>query len=169
MTPSELQQIKDQYTEARDDPAALARLNAKVLLTLLEYQVTARPSEHSPSEAEEILRRLKKFDTAKDTIVGIRGGSMADAFAVVEERDQMVSHIVMRPKRFLDIRKHCRDIFDPNSRVFDLRLGFQGCFWGATVFTTTEVKDDSVYLLGEKPTGEPGDTIRFVVSDAGPA
>lgn len=79
-------------------------------------------------------------------VAPINGAVLADAFALIERHDLVVSRIYMNAVDYADLRKFGRDILDVETQQVLLRTGLMGTFWGAQIVTSRLVPAGTVYV-----------------------
>jgi len=74
---------------------------------------------------------------------------LADAYALVEAHDLRVDKIAMNPKRFKVFRTMGRDYMDAEIQASILKTGFMGMLWGAEIYMSREIPEDTILVCGE--------------------
>ena len=74
---------------------------------------------------------------------------LADAYALVEAQRLRVDKIAMNPKRFKVFRTMGRDYMDAEIQASMLKTGFMGTLWGAEIYMSTEIPEDTILVCSE--------------------
>ena len=74
---------------------------------------------------------------------------LADAFAMVERHDLRVDKVAMNPARFKVFRTMGRDYMDAEIQASILKTGFMGMLWGAEIYMSREIPEDTILVCGE--------------------
>ena len=90
---------------------------------------------------EHLKEALHCFETSLTTPTTLTPDLIADAFFSVERRDKRVSRVWMSASTFCNLRKYCRDIFEPETHIELLRTGLQGLIWSIEVFISRNIPD----------------------------
>jgi len=102
---------------------------------------------------EHLKEALHCFERSLTTPTLLTPDLIADAFLSVERLDKRVSRVWMTASTFCNVRKHCRDIFTPETKIEFLRSGLQGLLWSTEVFLSRSIPDLSIVLI---PEGQEG-------------
>jgi hypothetical protein len=99
---------------------------------------------------EHLKEALHCFERSLTTPTTLTPDLIADALFSVERRDKRVSRVWMSASTFCNLRKYCRDIFEPETHIELLRTGLQGLIWSTEVFISRNIPDLSLVLIPEK-------------------
>ncbi len=128
------------------------RMRSDFLLLATSVSERTRKNPMQDKGFEHLKEALHFFERSLTTEPHITPDILAEAFHKVERRDRRVDHIWVNPSTFCDIRKYCRDIWEPETKVENLRQNIQGTIWSAVVHISKLVPDCTVAVIGE---GEP--------------
>ena len=70
--------------------------------------------------------------------------------ALVENPDKPINHIVVNMRDVVNMRKYCREIFDPEESPDRTRQGIMGYVAGASVLVTPELQPGDVRFVMDK-------------------
>ena len=104
-------------------------------------------NENPPVTQAEIEGFMKEYAIRKIREKKIRE-PLLDAFAEIETQELRVSDMVVTPRMFSVLRKHCRDCLDINTNKTLLNLGNFGWMWGANIWVDKSANGIELYSEG---------------------
>jgi hypothetical protein len=149
--------------DARKDSDTFQALAAEIIgtinylttqLLLCIPDVTKKQDLH----AEEIMDLYTEWRSCQDlypiqvvpAIAPLSVAIMADAFALVENRDAKVTACFFNPRDYADLRKFGRDVLDIELREKYREMGWESVLWGARVISNPDVPQGKIYVMGKR-------------------
>ncbi len=98
-----------------------------------------------------VERAFLLFETAirSQTRSQLSPDVLALTFRPTEDLDLRVKRVWMNANAFGDLRKHGRELIDPESDAKRLRKGIQGKIWGTEIRTSRHIPDGQLVVVGE--------------------
>jgi hypothetical protein len=147
------------FTESQIEVINRMRSDFLLLATKVSEKTHRNPMQEKGFE--HLKEALHCFERSLTTGTFITPDIIADAFHTVERRDRKVDHIWVNPSTFCDIRKHCRDIFDAETKIENLKQNIQGVIWNAVVHISKLIPDSSVAVIGEDEENLTRESVAF--------
>lgn len=141
--------------------------NPKIPITQIQdrrYDVVTRTKDKGRSEInkKEDLRIFALVEAAAEDatnpndIILVSGAlasaDLADGFGQIEQRDLIVTSVLVNPRDQVDFRKFDRDVYDPETQREVLKSGVLGDLWGAKVMQSSRVTVGKVFIIAEPET-----------------
>lgn len=125
-------------------------MEKKVGKTVSMKVVVGEPKEYKPEDMsdKEVLEWGRKESSVAKSKSEVRE-RLATAFVKLEDENIPVLVCRLHPKFYQQIRQHCYEEFDPETKIAKMRTGFVGEMWNAEFWVDRNLKVNEVEVIGQ--------------------